>query len=272
MRSVLFDGKDAPFDKKDPRLRATPFAIGRPTFEEVVDVHARVTSIVFSHVSGDTVAPDSEKISTSAEGKPAAGGRIGEKGGKKLRATDAGGGGSSGPVLLHQDILIAEPCPPSLELLGACERGDVDAVTALLEHLDLGGHAAVDATAASGSGGSATPPAPSGETPAVPSHPQLDPADASGWTAEEVINRTDGMERLMTPLHVAAAGGHLSVLGVLLERGANPLAEDVRGRVPFLLAANKDTRDAFRRARAAHPERWDWDAARVPEPLTKVCW
>lgn len=271
MRAVLFDGKDAPFDKKDPRLRATPFAIGRPTFEEVVDVHARVTSIIFSYAPGNTT-PDSKEISTSTEGKPTAGESTGEKGGKKLRATDTGGGISSGPALPHHDILGAEPCPPSLELLGACERGDVDAITALLDRLDVGGHAAVDATTVSGSGGSATPPAPSGETPAVPSNPQLEPADTSGWTAEEVINRPDGMERLMTPLHVAAAGGHVSVIGVLLERGANPLAEDLRGRVPFLLAANKDTRDAFRRARAAHPERWDWNAARVPDPLTKVWW
>ncbi|CAN0587331.1 unnamed protein product, partial [Ectocarpus sp. 12 AP-2014] len=73
----------------------------------------------------------------------------------------------------------------------------------------------------------------------------------------------------MTPLHVAAAGGHVAVLGMLLERGASPLAEDVRGRVPYLLAPNKDIRDAFRRARAGQPERWDWDAARVPEPLTE---
>ncbi|CAN0458525.1 unnamed protein product, partial [Hapterophycus canaliculatus] len=74
----------------------------------------------------------------------------------------------------------------------------------------------------------------------------------------------------MTPLHVAAAGGHVAVLGVLLERGASPLAEDVRGRVPYLLASNKETRDAFRRARARLPDRWDWAAARVPEPLTEV--
>lgn len=247
MRTVLFDGKDAPFDRKDPRLRPVPFAVGKPVFEEVVAVHAQVTSIIFSDAV--TVTFDDPKPASKSQEKLKAGRDTQHVGAKAPEAT-AG---------QHFD---PDLCPPSVELIEACEQGDVDAAAALLDRLEVDGDAAA----------AAPQPAPAaGVLPVSGGAPAVAPgATATGWTAEEVLNHPDGFERLMTPLHVAAAGGHVAVLNLLLQRGANPLAEDVRGRVPYLLASNKDTRDAFRRARAGLPERWDWDAARVPEPLTEV--
>lgn len=254
MRAVLFDGKEAPFERKDPRLRPVPFAVGKPVFEEVVAVHSRVTSIVFSDaaaVPADDSAANDGPSNADDGGVPLLRDR-GSEGARKGRGgTAASRDSSAGPAVAQQHTVDAEPCPPSVELLGACERGDVDAAVALLDRLDLNGDGAADPAAAGNS--------------------VVGVVSAPSWTAEEVLNHPDGLERLMTPLHVTAAGGHVAVLGALLERGANPLAEDVRGRVPYLLAANKDTRDAFRRARAGQPGRWDWDVARVPEPLTEVC-
>lgn len=249
MRNVLFDGKDAPFDRKDPRLRPIPFAVGKPVFEEVVAVHTRVTSVVFSDaaaVSGDDHIANKESAPAD-KGVP---GVVAEGGATKQSAKGAAAaaaGGVKGPASAEKHAVEAEPCPPSKEFIEACEGGDVDAAAALLDRLGLNTDPTVGVA---GNGGAAV---------------------GVGWTAGEVIDYPDGLERLMTPLHVAAASGHVAVLGMLMERGANPLAEDVRGRVPYLLAANKDTRDVFRRARAAQPGRWDWDAARVPEPLTEVC-
>lgn len=242
MRTVLFDGKDAPFDRKDPRLRPVPFAVGKPVFEEVVAVHTRVTSIFFS----DAASVPVEDLTASNEPAHTDGGN-GKKQNTK-RAVPATGGDVARPAVSQQHTLDAEPCPPSSQLIEACERGDADAAVALLDRLELDGDTATDAAGDLGGG-------------LVPS---------AGWTAAEVVNHPDGLERLMTPLHVAAAGGHVAVLSALLERGANPQAEDVRGRVPYVLAANKDTRDAFRRARAGQPGLWDWAVARVPEPLTEV--
>lgn len=255
MRAVLFDGKDAPFERKDPRLRPVPFAVGKPVFEEVVAVHSRVTSIVFSDaatVPADDNAANDDPSNADDGGVPLLRDR-GSEGARKSRGGAAARDSSAGPAVAQQHTVDAEPCPPSVELLGACERGDVDAAVALLDRLDLNGDGAADPAAAAAAGS------------------VVGVVSAPSWTAEEVLNHPDGLERLMTPLHVTAAGGHVAVLGALLERGANPLAEDVRGRVPYLLAANKDTRDAFRRARAGQPGRWDWDVARVPEPLTEVC-
>lgn len=205
------------------------------------------------------------------------------------------------------DMVAVELCPPSTTLIEACERGDVDAVVTLLDQLHLESMATNDDDAhdnnrnhVEGTGGGTVPtasPIPTAPATVVaaaaaaavagtenetrqlnsgasmpPSPPPPVAPVPGGWTAGEIIDRPDGLERLMTPLHVAAAGGHAALVGMLLERGASPLAEDVRGRVPYLLAANKDTRDAFRRARGSlqPSDRWDWEAARVPEPLTDV--
>ncbi|CAM9292672.1 unnamed protein product [Ectocarpus sp. 13 AM-2016] len=242
MRAVLFDGKEAPFDRKDGRLRPVPFAVGKPVFEEVVAVHTRVTSIVFSDAAAVPAGDPDPASNKEGGGRDSLSSKQAKKNQAKATANVAG------PPVARK--FEEEACPPSVELLEACEQGDVDAAAALLDRLNLTAAAAV-AGDAPGTGGAAAG------------------AAATGWTAGEILNHPDGFERLMTPLHVAAAGGHVAVLGMLLERGASPLAEDVRGRVPYLLAPNKDTRDAFRRARAGQPERWDWDAARVPEPLTE---
>lgn len=54
----------------------------------------------------------------------------------------------------------------------------------------------------------------------------------------------------------------------LLEEGADPALRDMRGRLPYNVAACKEVRDAFRRAMAAQPSRWNWEAAGVPSALT----
>lgn len=281
MRTVLFDGKDAPFDRKDPRLRPIPFAVGKPVFEEVVAVHARVTSVIFSDAAVAAAATDTTSTSNdpaaeknnaaTLQGGGASASSTKQAANKKETAAAAAAGGAKvGPD--SQAAEAAEPCPPSTELIEACERGDVDAAIALLDRLDVNDDGpAPDSTGSGGGTAAAVAAPPLPPPPGAAINQGAVQGASSGWTAREVIDHPDGLERLMTPLHVAAAGGHVAVLGALLERGADPLAEDVRGRVPYLLAANKDTRDAFRRARAGQPERWDWDAARVPEPLTEVC-
>lgn len=68
-------------------------------------------------------------------------------------------------------------------------------------------------------------------------------------------------------LHAAARLSGEAVT-LLLERGADPTMINERGQVPFIVAVDKEARNAFRRFMAAQPERWDYDAAKVPAPLT----
>eukprot|EP00884_Botryococcus_braunii_P011078 jgi/Botrbrau1/19972/Bobra.0059s0087.1 len=70
------------------------------------------------------------------------------------------------------------------------------------------------------------------------------------------------------PVHRAAKSGDADKVARLLEEGADPGERDGRGRPPYDVAGCKEVRDAFRRAMAAHPTRWDWVAAGVPSALT----
>ncbi|KAH9329559.1 hypothetical protein KI387_001667, partial [Taxus chinensis] len=71
------------------------------------------------------------------------------------------------------------------------------------------------------------------------------------------------------PLHEAVESGNASHVLELLEQHNNPCIKDERGRTPYLLAADKETRNVFRRFMAAYPDKWDWHAANVPSPLTE---
>ncbi|OBR08881.1 ankyrin repeat and zinc finger domain-containing protein [Colletotrichum higginsianum IMI 349063] len=75
-----------------------------------------------------------------------------------------------------------------------------------------------------------------------------------------------------TPLHLAAHQNAAPlVLGLITRGGASPLATNKDGKTPFDLAGDRSTRDAFRVARSELGEdKWDWDAARVPAPLSKA--
>uniref|UniRef100_A0A7S2WHB4 VLRF1 domain-containing protein n=1 Tax=Mucochytrium quahogii TaxID=96639 RepID=A0A7S2WHB4_9STRA len=71
------------------------------------------------------------------------------------------------------------------------------------------------------------------------------------------------------PLHIAALHGQAEIVRLLLNRGADPCTRDHRGRLPFNCAtSSKPTRDAFRRFRGDFPDKYDYEKACVPGPLT----
>ncbi|CAO2625052.1 Ankyrin repeat and zinc finger domain-containing protein 1 [Lemmus lemmus] len=71
-----------------------------------------------------------------------------------------------------------------------------------------------------------------------------------------------------TLLHAAAAAGRGSVVRLLLEAGADPTVQDTRARPPYTVAADKSTRNEFRRFMEKNPDAFDYNKARVPGPLT----
>ena len=74
-----------------------------------------------------------------------------------------------------------------------------------------------------------------------------------------------------TPLHLASSiNSPRMVLALLEKAGADPTVLNGEGRPPFDLAGDRPTRDAFRVARSILGEdRWNWDMARCPPPLSK---
>ncbi|KAK1082452.1 hypothetical protein LTR33_003909 [Friedmanniomyces endolithicus] len=75
-----------------------------------------------------------------------------------------------------------------------------------------------------------------------------------------------------TPLHLAAASNSSAcVIALLLKAGASPTVCNDDGTSAFDIAGDRATRDAFRLARSELGEdRWKWEAAGIPPPLTQV--
>ncbi|XP_017390711.1 ankyrin repeat and zinc finger domain-containing protein 1 isoform X3 [Cebus imitator] len=71
-----------------------------------------------------------------------------------------------------------------------------------------------------------------------------------------------------TLLHAAAAAGRGSVVRLLLEAGADPTVQDSRAQPPYTVAADKSTRNEFRRFMEKNPNAYDYNKAQVPGPLT----
>lgn len=72
-----------------------------------------------------------------------------------------------------------------------------------------------------------------------------------------------------TLLHAAAAAGRGLVVRLLLEAGADPTVQDSRARPPYTVAADKSTRNEFRRFMEKNLDAYDYNKARVPGPLTQ---
>ncbi|KAL4609023.1 ankyrin repeat and zinc finger domain-containing protein 1-like [Arapaima gigas] len=71
-----------------------------------------------------------------------------------------------------------------------------------------------------------------------------------------------------TLLHVASAAGRRDAVRLLMDAGSDPACRDKKGQTPYSVAAEKDTRNAFRKYMAEHPDKYDYSKAQVPGPLT----
>lgn len=98
-------------------------------------------------------------------------------------------------------------------------------------------------------------------------------SDLDHWESSTISETSDISNTVMVnqsgPLHEAARSGNAARTLELLEQESNPCIKDDKGQTPYVLAADKETRNVFRRFMAANPNKWDWHAANVPSPLTE---
>lgn len=93
----------------------------------------------------------------------------------------------------------------------------------------------------------------------------------NGLSAEFRFQPPEQNHHAPSPLHLAAShNAGVLVTGLLCKAGADPTVQSKEGKTPFELAGDRSTRDAFRVSRSELGAKWDWDAARVPSPLTKA--
>ncbi|XP_048857805.1 ankyrin repeat and zinc finger domain-containing protein 1 isoform X1 [Brienomyrus brachyistius] len=71
-----------------------------------------------------------------------------------------------------------------------------------------------------------------------------------------------------TLLHVASAAGQRGAIKLLMDAGSDPASRDIKGRTPYNVAPEKDTRNAFRKFMAENPDKYDYGKAQIPGPLT----
>ncbi|XP_010610142.1 ankyrin repeat and zinc finger domain-containing protein 1 isoform X1 [Fukomys damarensis] len=305
-RSLFFGGRGAPLQREDPRLWDIPFATRRPTFQELQRVLHKLTTLhVYEEDFWETVRlhspqahrktvrkerkkPTEEERKTVPSDENEALGQNGEspkqgsesededgsqvglelveltlgtldlrefevlpkrrrrKRNKKEKTQDPDAGAH---VTLNQQPQEDEPISWSAQVVTAPFGSSVDMAKApaQLELWDV-----LLAACRAGDIG------------------KLRLQLTSGAVDHEVISLLSAPlgSGGFTLLHAAAAAGRGSVVWLLLEAGADPTVQDSQAQPPYAVAADRETRNEFRRFMEKNPDAYDYDKAQVPGPLT----
>nr|XP_058156069.1 tRNA endonuclease ANKZF1 isoform X2 [Dasypus novemcinctus] len=296
-RSLFFGGRGAPLQRGDPRLWDIPLATRRPTFRELQRVLHKLTTL---HVHGEdpreSVTVDSpqthsekmrEERKKAIEEKRRVPSDENEAFGQNADSSKQGAG-SEGEDSFQVELELVEV---TLGTLGLRE----------FEVLPKRSRRKRNKKDRQGTGARMTLPQHHEDEPLVQSAqadtalsgPSLDEeAKASNqpelWDVLLAACRAGdvGMLKLQltasppdpgvtsllsaplgsggfTLLHAAAAAGRGSVVCLLLEAGADPTVLDLRARPPYTVAADRSTRNEFRRFMEKNPDAYDYNKAQV---------
>ncbi|XP_032667918.1 ankyrin repeat and zinc finger domain-containing protein 1-like [Odontomachus brunneus] len=78
----------------------------------------------------------------------------------------------------------------------------------------------------------------------------------------------DANEDGNTMLHLAAFGGHLKLIWLLLEIGSDPCNKNKKLQTPYAAASDKEARNTFRRFMGANPDKFNYQKSQIPGPLS----
>ncbi|KAL4222271.1 Ankyrin repeat and zinc finger domain-containing protein 1 [Mactra antiquata] len=92
--------------------------------------------------------------------------------------------------------------------------------------------------------------------------------DLSPVVTPSILNEQFG-DNKTTFLHVASREGHVTIVTLLMEAGADPAIKDKGGQTPYMVGKDKNTRNEFRRFMNKWPDRFDYNKAQIPGPLTE---
>ncbi len=284
-RAVLFGGKDPLLDRSDPRLRSIPFPTKRATFHEVNRVQEVLAAVQFH----GSAAEYAEEMRRQKEAKESS---------KALKE----GGGKASPKKRGQQIrrsksreAVERRLPEEVQhLIGySPEDSDsaeedimaLDSFVSTTSHLAEYGNSPLPRKGKQKKNAKRSQPAvvedssnelKSRLVTACKSGNEKDLAkimqevqDEEGEGAlGELLNKQHGNSKL-SPLHLAAGGGHRAVVKLLLRNRADPCLRDRSKKVAYQLCPDKETRNAFRSFRAEFAEMHDWSQAQVPPPATE---
>ncbi|KAM7105606.1 tRNA endonuclease ANKZF1 [Molossus nigricans] len=302
-RSLFFGGQGAPLQRGDPRLWDIPLATRRPTFKELQRVLHKLTTL---HIHGEnpreTVRLDSSQSywKTVRERKKA----IEEE--RKVPSDENGtlgqneespkqGSGSEEEDGFQVELELVESTLGTLDLREfevLPKRRRRKKKREKSRDLEAGAQMTLpqqpqeDKAFSQSARAHAAPLEPSLDEAKVPGQSQLWDMLLTACRAGDVgmlkIQLTAGPidpevlsllnaplgSRGFTLLHAAAAAGRGAVVRLLLEAGADPTIQDSRTWPPYMVAADKSTRNEFRRFMEKNPDAYDYSKAQVPGPLT----
>ncbi|XP_017512061.3 tRNA endonuclease ANKZF1 [Manis javanica] len=300
-RSLFFGGHGAPLQRGDPRLWDIPLATRRPTFRELQRVLHKLTTL---HVHGEdpreTVWLDSlqSRWKTMKERKKAIERQVSNDENETLGKTEDSrkqGSGSEEEDNFQVELELVELTLGTLDL---CEfealpkrRRRKRSKREKSQDLDSGAHMTLlqqpqEETFSHLAQAHAVPLGPSLEEVNTPDQSELwdvllaacRSGDVGMLKLQLAISPVDpGVLSLLsaplgssgfTLLHAAAAAGRGLVVRLLLEAGADPTVQDSRARPPYMVAADRSTRNEFRRFMEKNPDAYDYNKAQVPGPLT----
>ncbi|KAM5270923.1 tRNA endonuclease ANKZF1 isoform 1-T2 [Hipposideros larvatus] len=303
-RSLFFGGQGAPLQRGDPRIWEIPLTTRRPTFRELQRVLHKLTTL---HVHGEdpreTVRLDSpqthwkiikeRKVAMEEERKVP--GDEHETLGQNEDSPKQGSG-SEGEDDFQVELELVESTVGTLDLrefeVLPKRRRRKRNKKEKSQDLEAGAHTTLPQQLQEEAFSR------SAQAHAAPSEPSLDESKAPGqselWDVLLAACRAGdvGMLKLQlaaspidpevlsllsvplgssgfTLLHAAAAAGRGSVVRLLLEAGADPTIQDSQSRPPYTVAADKSTRNEFRRFMGKNPDAYDYSKAQVPGPLTQ---
>ncbi|KAK2108439.1 Ankyrin repeat and zinc finger domain-containing protein 1 [Saguinus oedipus] len=303
-RSLFFGGKGAPLQRADPRLWDIPLATRRPTFQELQRVLHKLTTlhvyeedpreVVRLHspqthwktVKEERRKPTEEARKICSDEKEALGwNEESPKQGSELEGEDG----------FQVELELVELTVGTLDL---CEsevfpkrRRRKRNKKGKSRDQEAGAHITLlqqpqEEPSAQSSQAFAAPLGPLLDEAKAPGQPELWDVLLAACRAGDVgvlklqlahSSGNPGVLSLLsaplgsggsTLLHAAAAAGRGSVVRLLLEAGANPTVQDSRARPPYTVAADKSTRNEFRRFMEKNPDAYDYNKAQVPGPLT----
>jgi rubrerythrin len=224
MRPILF-APESPVDKADGRLRWVPFAVQKPTLEEIMRVHMIASTSYVREAATEAMQQHGVPLNAIAEEGEGLSEAV------KVKASE---------VVLDAEVEWDE-ADDRLSGMGA----SLAQICLRVEPSEEGGVAAGEALSAL--------------LQSLCGDDGLDACDI-----RHLVNRGIGQDG-ETLLHMAArVGNHTCLLG-LLQSGADPTQRTLKNRTAYSLAKDKATREAFRRVRGVLGEASaDWDKAGVP--------
>lgn len=247
-KGIFYNGKTAPLDRKDVRIKGIPFPTRRPTFNELKRVHSELFSIflhdnreslgveqksvineqmsqekVFSYKSMHVESPCTEKRKQK---------KLKSKIDKSLSNPAATASGESQDEDFRSSI--------SDELFTVCKTADIAGLKAVISSIEC----------------------------ELEDENNEHQSEKKSHSLVNLLNQPFGKENV-TLLHIAAKAGHRDIVWHLLQCGADPAFKNIYSMTPYSVSSDKAMRNTFRRFMAENSEMYDYKSACIPAPLTQ---